>query len=73
MRACSSASSDADAATAVAIPSCCCFLYCLQVDIDTVEKFESLRQAEQQYFIDMVQKCKDAGKQMDEAAFSERR
>ncbi|KAF6254930.1 chaperonin complex component [Scenedesmus sp. NREL 46B-D3] len=33
----------------------------LFVDIDTVEKFESLRQAEQQYFIDMVQKCKDAG------------
>uniref|UniRef100_A0A383W8E2 T-complex protein 1 subunit epsilon n=1 Tax=Tetradesmus obliquus TaxID=3088 RepID=A0A383W8E2_TETOB len=32
-----------------------------KVDIDTVEKFESLRHAEQQYFIDMVQKCKDAG------------
>eukprot|EP00878_Enallax_costatus_P021356 GHUV01022605.1.p1 GENE.GHUV01022605.1~~GHUV01022605.1.p1 ORF type:complete len:471 (+),score=91.86 GHUV01022605.1:319-1731(+) len=32
-----------------------------KVDIDTVQKFESLRQAEQQYFVDMVQKCKDAG------------
>lgn len=32
-----------------------------KVDIDTVEKFESLRQAEQKYFTDMVQKCKDAG------------
>jgi hypothetical protein len=31
------------------------------VDIDTVEKFETLRQAEQQYFTDMVQRCKDAG------------
>jgi hypothetical protein len=36
-------------------------LLLLQVDIDTVEKFESLRHAEQQYFIDMVQKCKEAG------------
>lgn len=32
-----------------------------QVDIDTVEKFESLRATEQQYFTDMVQKCKDSG------------
>eukprot|EP00898_Chlorokybus_atmophyticus_P007120 jgi/Chlat1/7409/Chrsp6S07434 len=32
-----------------------------KVDIDTVEKFESLRQAEKQYFVDMVQKCKDSG------------
>jgi T-complex protein 1 subunit epsilon len=35
----------------------------MQVDIDTVEKFESLRAAEQQYFIDMVKRCKDAGAQ----------
>jgi T-complex protein 1 subunit epsilon len=35
-----------------------------KVDIDTVEKFEALRQAEQQYFVDMVQKCKDAGGQV---------
>lgn len=34
-----------------------------KVDIDTVEKFETLRQAEQQYFIDMVNKCKAAGKE----------
>lgn len=33
----------------------------LQVDIDTVEKFESLRATEKQYFVDMVQKCKDSG------------
>ncbi len=33
----------------------------LQVDIDTVEKFESLRDAEKQYFLDMVQRCKDSG------------
>ena len=32
-----------------------------QVDIDTVEKFESLRATEQKYFTDMVQKCKDSG------------
>ena len=32
-----------------------------QVDIDTVEKFESLRATEQQYFTDMVKKCKDSG------------
>lgn len=35
----------------------------IQVDIDTVEKFESLRAAEQQYFIDMVKRCKDAGRE----------
>lgn len=34
---------------------------CFQVDIDTVEKFESLRATEQKYFTDMVQKCKDSG------------
>jgi hypothetical protein len=33
----------------------------IQVDIDTVEKFESLRATEQKYFTDMVQKCKDSG------------
>jgi len=32
-----------------------------QVEIDTVEKFETLRKAEQQYFIDMVKACKEAG------------
>jgi T-complex protein 1 subunit epsilon len=32
-----------------------------KVDIDTVEKFESLRATEQKYFTDMVQKCKDSG------------
>ncbi len=32
-----------------------------QVEIDTVEKFEELRRQEQQYFTDMVQKCKDSG------------
>jgi T-complex protein 1 subunit epsilon len=32
-----------------------------QVDIDTVEKFETLRANEQQYFVDMVKRCKDAG------------
>jgi hypothetical protein len=37
------------------------FLLLAQVDIDTVEKFEALRAAEQQYFIDMVTKCKEAG------------
>jgi T-complex protein 1 subunit epsilon len=31
------------------------------VDIDTVEKFEQLRAAEQAYFRDMVQRCKDSG------------
>jgi T-complex protein 1 subunit epsilon len=29
-----------------------------KVDIDSVEKFETLRQAEKQYFDDMVQQCK---------------
>lgn len=29
-----------------------------KVDIDTVEKFQTLRQQEQKYFDDMVQKCK---------------
>lgn len=33
----------------------------LQVDIDTVEKFESLRETEKQYFLDMVKQCKDSG------------
>ena len=32
-----------------------------KVDIDTVEKFEALRSQEQEYFRDMVQKCKDSG------------
>jgi len=32
-----------------------------KVEIDTVEKFEELRKQEQQYFVDMVQKCKDSG------------
>lgn len=32
-----------------------------KVDIDTVEKFEELRKQEQQYFVDMVQRCKDSG------------
>jgi len=32
-----------------------------KVDIDTVEKFEALREQEQKYFKDMVQKCKDSG------------
>ncbi|XP_054785488.1 T-complex protein 1 subunit epsilon isoform X1 [Prosopis cineraria] len=32
-----------------------------KVDIDTVEKFQTLRKQEQQYFDDMVQKCKDVG------------
>ena len=32
-----------------------------QVDIDTVEKFNSLRETEKQYFLDMVKRCKDAG------------
>ena len=33
----------------------------LQVDIDTVEKFDSLRETEKQYFLDMVKQCKDSG------------
>jgi T-complex protein 1 subunit epsilon len=32
-----------------------------KVDIDTVEKFQTLRVQEQKYFDDMVQKCKDVG------------
>ena len=32
-----------------------------KVDIDTVEKFEALRATEQQYFKDMVQRCKASG------------
>jgi T-complex protein 1 subunit epsilon len=32
-----------------------------KVDIDSVEKFEALRAAEQAYFRDMVQRCQDAG------------
>lgn len=32
-----------------------------KIDIDSVEKFEALREQEQQYFKDMVQKCKDSG------------
>ncbi|KAI4336648.1 hypothetical protein L6164_015147 [Bauhinia variegata] len=32
-----------------------------KVDIDTVEKFQTLRKQEQKYFDDMVQKCKDVG------------
>lgn len=33
----------------------------IQVDIDTVEKFDSLRETEKKYFTDMVQQCKDSG------------
>ena len=33
----------------------------LQVDIDTVEKFEALRATEKEYFTDMVKRCKDSG------------
>ncbi|KAJ6848880.1 T-complex protein 1 subunit epsilon [Iris pallida] len=32
-----------------------------KVDIDTVEKFQTLRHQEQKYFDEMVQKCKDVG------------
>lgn len=32
-----------------------------KVDIDTVEKFEELRQLEKQYFTDMVAQCKASG------------
>ncbi|KAF4378710.1 hypothetical protein F8388_006161 [Cannabis sativa] len=32
-----------------------------KVDIDTVEKFQTLRGQEQKYFDDMVQQCKDVG------------
>ncbi|KAG9155472.1 hypothetical protein Leryth_009910 [Lithospermum erythrorhizon] len=32
-----------------------------KVDIDTVEKFQTLREQERKYFDDMVQQCKDVG------------
>ena len=32
-----------------------------QVDIDSAEKFEQLREQEKKYFTDMVQQCKDSG------------
>mmetsp|Transcript_7578 Transcript_7578/g.46609 ORF Transcript_7578/g.46609 Transcript_7578/m.46609 type:complete len:461 (+) Transcript_7578:364-1746(+) len=32
-----------------------------KIEIDTVEKYESLRKQEKEYFIDMVRKCKDSG------------
>ncbi|KAK6160313.1 hypothetical protein DH2020_003694 [Rehmannia glutinosa] len=32
-----------------------------KVDIDSVEKFQTLREQERKYFDDMVQKCKDVG------------
>lgn len=32
-----------------------------KVDIDSVEKFEKLRAQEQEYFVDMVKRCKDCG------------
>eukprot|EP00201_Polytomella_parva_P019310 CAMPEP_0175059804 /NCGR_PEP_ID=MMETSP0052_2-20121109/12635_1 /TAXON_ID=51329 ORGANISM="Polytomella parva, Strain SAG 63-3" /NCGR_SAMPLE_ID=MMETSP0052_2 /ASSEMBLY_ACC=CAM_ASM_000194 /LENGTH=535 /DNA_ID=CAMNT_0016325393 /DNA_START=110 /DNA_END=1717 /DNA_ORIENTATION=- len=32
-----------------------------KIDIDSVEKFEALRESEQKYFTDMVQQCKDCG------------
>ncbi|KAK9835161.1 hypothetical protein WJX81_002289 [Elliptochloris bilobata] len=32
-----------------------------KVDIDTVEKFEALRETEKQYFLDMVKRCKESG------------
>eukprot|EP00887_Chlorella_sp_A99_P000362 scaffold13.g362.t1 len=32
-----------------------------QVDIDSVEKLQALAEAEKQYFLDMVQRCKDSG------------
>ena len=32
-----------------------------KVDIDSVEKFEALRKQEQDYFTNMVQRCKDSG------------
>lgn len=31
------------------------------MDIDTVEKFDSLRATEQKYFTDMLKQCKDSG------------
>lgn len=33
----------------------------MQVDIDSVEKFEKLRDQEREYFVDMVKRCKDSG------------
>ena len=38
-----------------------CLCAALQVEIDTVEKYEELRKQEQKYFTDMVQLCKDSG------------
>jgi T-complex protein 1 subunit epsilon len=38
-----------------------CVVCMAQVDIDTVEKFEALREAEKAYFTDMVDKCKASG------------
>lgn len=35
-----------------------------KLDIDTVEKYEQLREQEKQYFVDMVKKCKDAGAEL---------
>lgn len=32
-----------------------------KVDIDSVEKLQALAEAEKQYFLDMVQRCKDSG------------
>ena len=32
-----------------------------KLNIDSVEKFDELRHQEQEYFVDMVQKCKDSG------------
>lgn len=32
-----------------------------KIDIDSVEKFEKLRDQEKDYFINMVDKCKDSG------------
>eukprot|EP00894_Picocystis_sp_ML_P003817 jgi/Pico_ML_1/54334/g4697.t1 len=32
-----------------------------KIEIDTVEKYESLRKQEKEYFIDMVRRCKDSG------------
>ena len=34
---------------------------CAQLDIDSVEKYEELRVQEQNYFKDMVKRCKDSG------------
>ena len=32
-----------------------------QVEIDSAEKYEQLREQEKEYFVDMVRRCKDAG------------